>query len=159
MTIDKILAQIKDNHHLKWPKPLHSSPNVRDKRKYCRFHKDHNHYTKDCKYLKELIKELIWKGKLQKFVKKGKSSQFRDDCKEKPENNPINEDNSYNRPQRAIEEIKTITRGLSTSGAFKFLRKSQQRQVNSVHKIAPLKKKRRTSTDILFSEEDVKGVK
>ena len=53
MPVDKILAQIKDDHHLKWPKPLHSSPNIRDKRKYCRFHKDHGHYTKDCRDLKE----------------------------------------------------------------------------------------------------------
>ena len=28
MLIDKILAQIKDEHYLKWPRPLHSSPNV-----------------------------------------------------------------------------------------------------------------------------------
>ena len=53
MPIDKILAQIKDEHYLKWPRPLHSSLNVRDKNKYCRFHKDHGHYTKDCRDLKE----------------------------------------------------------------------------------------------------------
>ena len=35
MPIDKILVQIKDEHYLKWPRPLHSSPNVRDKKKYC----------------------------------------------------------------------------------------------------------------------------
>ena len=34
MPVDQILAQIKDEHYLKWPKPLHSSLNVRDKRKY-----------------------------------------------------------------------------------------------------------------------------
>ncbi|XP_075633583.1 uncharacterized protein LOC142606059 [Castanea sativa] len=34
MPLDKILTQIKDEHYLKWPRPLHSSPNVRDK-KYC----------------------------------------------------------------------------------------------------------------------------
>nr|XP_023928486.1 uncharacterized protein LOC112039815 [Quercus suber] len=48
MPVDKILTQIKDEHYLKWPRPLHSSPNVRDKNKYCRFHKDHGHYTEDC---------------------------------------------------------------------------------------------------------------
>ena len=58
MPVDKILAQIKDEHYLKWPRPLHSSPNVRDKKKYCHFHKDHNHYTKDCRDLKEQIEEL-----------------------------------------------------------------------------------------------------
>ena len=45
MPIDKILTQIKDKHYLKWSRPLHSSPNIRDKNKYYRFHKDHGHYT------------------------------------------------------------------------------------------------------------------
>ena len=53
MPIDKILAQINDEHYLKWPRPLHSSPNIREKNKYCRFHKDHGHYTKDSWDLKE----------------------------------------------------------------------------------------------------------
>ena len=65
MPVDKILTQIKDEHYLKWPRPLHSSPNIRDKNKYCRFHKDHGHYIEDCQDLKEQIEELIWKGKLQ----------------------------------------------------------------------------------------------
>ena len=51
--IDKILMQIKDEHYLKWPRPLHSSPHIRDKNKYCHFHKDHGHYTEDCRNLKE----------------------------------------------------------------------------------------------------------
>ena len=35
MPVDKILTQMKDEHYLKWPQPLHSSPNVRDRNKYC----------------------------------------------------------------------------------------------------------------------------
>ena len=31
MPVDKILMQIKDEYYLKWPRPLHSSPNIRDK--------------------------------------------------------------------------------------------------------------------------------
>ena len=53
MPVDKILMQIKDEHYLKWPRPLHSSPHIRDKNKYYRFHKDHGHYTEDCRDLKE----------------------------------------------------------------------------------------------------------
>ena len=53
MPVNKILVQIKDEHYLKWPRPLHSSPNVRDKKKYCRFHKDHDYYTEDCRDLKK----------------------------------------------------------------------------------------------------------
>lgn len=40
MPVDKILMQIKDDNALKGPKALHFSPNVRDKKKYCHFHKD-----------------------------------------------------------------------------------------------------------------------
>ena len=53
MPIDKILMQIKDEHYLKWLRPLHSSPHICDKNKYCRFHKDHGHYKEDCRDLKE----------------------------------------------------------------------------------------------------------
>ena len=69
--IDQVLTEIKDEQYLKWPRPFHSSASVHDKRKYCRFHKDHGHYIEDYRDLKEQIKELIWKGKLQKYVKKG----------------------------------------------------------------------------------------
>ncbi|XP_065621992.1 uncharacterized protein LOC111988126 [Quercus suber] len=92
MLVDKISAQIKNEHCLKWPRPLHSSPNVRDKKKYCHFHKDHGHYTKDCRDLKEQIEELIRKGKLQRFVKKGQPSRSEDDNKGKREASPRDED-------------------------------------------------------------------
>ena len=64
MLVDQILTEIKDEQYLKWCRPLHSLPSVRNKRKYCRFHKDHGHYTEDCWDLKEQIEELIQKGKL-----------------------------------------------------------------------------------------------
>ena len=50
--VDKMLMQIKDEHYLKWPRPLHLSPHIRDKNKYYRFHKDHGHYTENCWDLK-----------------------------------------------------------------------------------------------------------
>ena len=81
MPVDKILTQIKDEYYLKWPRSLHSSPNICYKNKYCRFHKDHGLNTEDCRDLKEQIEELIRKGKLQKYVKKGEYSKFRDDNK------------------------------------------------------------------------------
>ena len=53
MPVDQILIEIRDEPSLKWPRPLHSVPSLRNKRKYCRFHKDHGHYTEDCRDLKE----------------------------------------------------------------------------------------------------------
>ena len=126
MHVDKILTQIRDEHYLKWPRPLHSSPNVRDKNKYCRFHKDHGHYTKDCRDLKEQIEELIWKGKLQKYVKKGEFSRFRDGNKNQRESLSRDEDNTSQPLQNVIGEIKTIARGPFMDGSFRSLRKACQ---------------------------------
>ena len=59
MLANKILMQIKDEPDLKWPKQLSTSSRKRDPKKYCRFHKDHGHYTDECHDLKEQIEELI----------------------------------------------------------------------------------------------------
>ena len=57
-----------------------------------------------------------------------------------------------------IGEIKTIAGGLSTNGSFKSLKKSYQRQVNSIHRIPPLKQIQ-TDRDMFFSEKDAREVK
>ena len=54
---------------------------MRDKKKYCRFHRDHGHLTEECRDINEQMEELIRKGKLQKYVKKGESNRFRDNDK------------------------------------------------------------------------------
>ena len=142
LPIDQVLTEIKDEQYLKWPRPFHSSPSVHDKRKYCRFHKDHRHYTEDCRNLKEQIEELIWKEKLLKYVKKGDFSRYRDGKKDQHEGSQKDEDCLPPRPQGAIGEIKTITGGPSTGGSFRSLKKSYQRQVNSVYSLPSLKQRR-----------------
>ena len=131
---------------------------MRNKRKSCRFHKDHGHYREDCKDLKEQIEELIRKRKLQKFIKRGDSSRSKDDNKGQHEVPQRDEDHIPLHPQSTIREIKTITGGTSVGGSFKSLKKSYQRQVNSIHSMPPLKH-RRTNQDMLFSEEDARRVK
>ncbi|XP_050240950.1 uncharacterized protein LOC126689815 [Quercus robur] len=130
-----------DEHYLKWPRPLHSTPNVRDKNKYYRFHKDHDHNTKDCRDLKEQIEELIRKGKLQKYVKKGEYSKFRDGNKNQHGSSSRDDDRPSQPLQDVIGEIKTITGGPFLGGSFKSLKKAYQRQVNSVHTIPPSKQR------------------
>ncbi|XP_030968728.1 uncharacterized protein LOC115989201 [Quercus lobata] len=147
-----------DEHYLKWPRPLHSSPNVRDKNKYCRFHKDHGHNTEDCRDLKEQIEELIRKGKLQKYVKKGKYSKFRDDNKIQHESFSWDDDSPSQPPHKVIGEINTIAGGPFLGGSFKSLKKAYQRQVNSIH-VVPPSKHRRTYQEMSFSEGDAMGVK
>ena len=99
--------------------------------------------------MKEKIKELIRKGKLQKFVKKGDSTRPKDDSRDKLEASPRNDDHKPHHQQSAIKEIKTITEEPSTKGSFRSLKKSYQRQVNNIHRVPPLKQ-RRTGRDILF---------
>ena len=127
MLVDKILMQIKDEHYLKWSRPLHSSLNIRDKNKYCRFHKDHGHYTEDCRDLKEQIEELIQKGKLQKYVKKGKYSKFKGGSKNQHEFSSKSDDRPHQPPQDVIGKIKTIAGGPFTGGSFRSLKKVCQR--------------------------------
>ena len=158
MPVDQILTEIKDEQYLKWPSPLHSSPSVCNKRKYYRSHKDHGHYTEDCWDLKEQIEELIRKGKLQKYMKRGESDRHKDGKKDQHEGSQRNEDHLPPCPQSAIREIKTIMGGLSTEVSFKSLKKSYQRQVNSVHSLPSLKQ-RKTNQDMYFSEEDARGIK
>ena len=83
------------------------------------------------------------KGKLQKFVKKGDSSKSRDNNKGQREASQRDEDHISLCPQNAIGEIKTIIEGLFTRGSFKSLRKSYQRQVNNIHRMPPLKQRRK----------------
>ena len=95
---------------------------------------------------------------MQKFVNKGDSNKPRDNGREKSEASPRNDNYKPHRQQSTIGEIKTITGGPSTGGSFKSLKKSYLKQVNSIHRI-PTLKQRRTDTDILFSEENARGLK
>ena len=60
--------QIKDDPSLKWPEKMKGDPNKRNKNKYCRFHRDHEHDTDECYDLKQQIENLIKQGKLRHFV-------------------------------------------------------------------------------------------
>lgn len=128
---------------------------MRDKRKYCRFHKDHGHNTEDCRDLKEQIEELIQKGKLQKYVKRGEANRY---GKKEQQGDFQRSEGQPPCPQNARGEIKTIAEGPSTGGSFRSLRKAHQRQVNNVHSLPP-SKQRRTNQDMYFSEEDARGIK
>ena len=70
MPIDQVLMQIKDDHQLRWPKPLSNSPKARNKKKYCHFHHDHGHYMDECKDLKEQIEELIQRENCRSSLRK-----------------------------------------------------------------------------------------
>ncbi|XP_026386904.1 uncharacterized protein LOC113282141 [Papaver somniferum] len=53
------------------PRPLPAETrDKRDRRKYCKFHKDHGHKTENCRDLQIEVQRMIDAGKLQEYVKK-----------------------------------------------------------------------------------------
>ncbi|XP_058080671.1 uncharacterized protein LOC131228834 [Magnolia sinica] len=65
----QILLDIKGHKLLNWPVCMKADPDHRDKRKYCRFHRDHGHNTAECVDPKDEIETLIRKGHLCQYAK------------------------------------------------------------------------------------------
>ena len=149
MPADKILMQIKDESGLKWPKPLSTSSRKHDPKKYCCFHKDNDHYTDECRELKEQIEELIQWGKLQKFIKRDHQPRLR--AEDKPHDDAKDEGRDH--PKQVMGEIRTIVGGPVSRGSYKSLKKTYCQQINSVHiKHPPPKYRRSENDDITFFE-------
>ena len=100
--------------------------------------------------MKEQIKELIQKGKLQNFVKKDYSARHQTEKKSTDDHKEEDRDN----PKQIMGEIRTIIRGPIVGGSYKSLRKAVQRQINNVHVKPPIAKYHRTGNDdIIFLSE------
>ena len=52
----------------KWPDLLRGARSKRNQNKYCRYHKDVSHITKECIMLKEEIEKLNCREYLQDYV-------------------------------------------------------------------------------------------
>ena len=64
----QILIEIERQEDLPLPKKMLISARARNPRKYCRYHKDHEHDTKKCSQLMEEIEALIQYGCLRRYV-------------------------------------------------------------------------------------------
>ena len=68
--LEQVLMQIKDDPSLKWQEKMKGDPNKRNRNKYCRFHRDHEHDTDECFDLKQQIENLIRQEKLKNFLRR-----------------------------------------------------------------------------------------
>ncbi|GAV73221.1 hypothetical protein CFOL_v3_16707 [Cephalotus follicularis] len=67
-TRTKILAVEQDKVPFQWPEKMRAPAENRSVEKYCRYHRDHDHDTEECRQLKNQIEVLIRKGHLRKYV-------------------------------------------------------------------------------------------
>ncbi|XP_077222109.1 uncharacterized protein LOC143855948 [Tasmannia lanceolata] len=163
-----ILAAISGEEFIKWPTPMISKGNRRDKSKYCWFHRDHGHNTDDCWQLKEEIEQLISRGYLKKYVR---SDTHRSDPKEKgprgrsPRQSqpppaqrqspppPSPQQEAHRSQPRGV--IGTIMGGPAAGGTSSAARKTYARRVNVVHACS---KKMKTENEISFSDAELNGL-
>ena len=68
--IYKILAKIKDEPFVKWPRKMGGDPSKRNNALRCDFHKEGGHKIEHCKALKSYLEELAQTGHLNEFVEK-----------------------------------------------------------------------------------------
>nr|XP_017250817.1 PREDICTED: uncharacterized protein LOC108221449 [Daucus carota subsp. sativus] len=104
----------------RWPKPIRTDPEKRNKDLYCRFHKDTGHKTDDCRQLKDEIEFLIRRGKLSKFTKDGDKNQDR------------GRDNGDKRTQPRGPVINVISGGPTAAGTSSNSRKAYAREAMSI---------------------------
>ncbi|RRT67458.1 hypothetical protein B296_00015548 [Ensete ventricosum] len=68
---------IREKGLLKTPNPLRSRAANRDRKRYCRFHRDYGHDTEECYDLKNQIEDLIHRGHLNRYIMKPREPSLR----------------------------------------------------------------------------------
>ncbi|RWV79119.1 hypothetical protein GW17_00059803, partial [Ensete ventricosum] len=67
-TRTEIFLQIQERRLLKTLNPMKTRSKRRDKRRYCCFHREHGHDTKECRDFQSQIEDLIRQGHLYHYV-------------------------------------------------------------------------------------------
>ncbi|KAL2498026.1 Uncharacterized protein Adt_23576 [Abeliophyllum distichum] len=135
-----VLMEIQNMKELVWPKKMWTPPHRRDETKYCKFHRDHGHDTKDCQQLKEEIERLIKRGQLSKFVKIDKEKEKEAEYRQQP--------------LHRAGVINVIVGGIAAGGDSNLARKNYAR----VNRSTSVDKNERFSQNITFNDEDLECV-
>ncbi|XP_058106489.1 uncharacterized protein LOC131249738 [Magnolia sinica] len=141
----QILLDIRGQKLLNWFVCMKADPDHRDKRKYCRFHRDHGH----CMDLKDEIETLIRKGHLRRYTKEERTTRREE--REQPSN-------TVQEPA----EIRTIFGGSSDGGDSHRARKAHYQKSNPEHYVHMIKKSskelRVSPCSLTFTEDDAREI-
>ncbi|XP_059428572.1 uncharacterized protein LOC132162347 [Corylus avellana] len=67
-SVTEVFMEIKRDPNFKWPKKMRTPLQRRSNQKFCIYHNDHNHLTKDCISLCHEIENFIKNSKLVRFL-------------------------------------------------------------------------------------------
>jgi hypothetical protein len=64
----EVFMAIKGDPTFRWPLKMRSDPYKRDHSRFCEYHGEHGHLTKDCMVLHREIENFVRNGKLIRFL-------------------------------------------------------------------------------------------
>ena len=129
---------------------MRSDPTKRDNTRYCEFHRDHGHRTKDCIQLRKEIEYLIRRGYLRSFI----TSEGQGQAQQPP---PPRQTTTQH--QQPLGEIHVISGGFAGGGESSSARKAHLRSIRSgeVMEVQAVSKLPRLDTAITFSDSNLEG--
>jgi hypothetical protein len=74
-SLTEVFLAIKGDPAFRWPQKMKADPFKRDRSKFCEYHSDNGHLTKDCISLRQEIEVFIQNGKLVRFLAQERSRE------------------------------------------------------------------------------------
>ncbi|XP_058084523.1 uncharacterized protein LOC131232302 [Magnolia sinica] len=119
----------------------------REKRKYCQFHRDHDHNISDCVDLKDEIETLIRKGHLRRYTKEERTTRRQEQA---------------SKAAKEPTEIRIIFGGSSNGGDSNRARKSHSWKSDPEHYVHMAERPRKElgvgPCSLTFTEDDARGI-
>ena len=124
-------------------------PTKRDNTRYCEFHRDHGHRTKDCIQLRKEREYLIRRGYLRRYI----ASEGQDQAQPPPPRQ------SATQHQQPLGEIHVISGGFVGGGEYSSPKKAHLCNIRSgeVIEVQVVSKLPRLDTAITFLDSDLEG--
>ncbi|XP_074355821.1 uncharacterized protein LOC141695478 [Apium graveolens] len=123
--------------------------------RYCRFHKDVDHNTDDCRQLKDEIEYLFRRGKFGCFTKGEEAGGQKRDNDRRDDDRRGNDRDRNPQPQGPV--INKISGGPTSAGTTRNSRKAYTREV--ISRVGEPSKRSKSEMTLEFGDPDTEGLK